>query len=52
MPYPADTEIIANVVISPHHLGATMVTEELMRDVRRAMPVDFSRRTPFFASDD
>ena len=26
MPYPADTEIIANVVTSPHHLGATMVT--------------------------
>ena len=27
VPYPADTEIIANVVTSPHHLGATMVTE-------------------------
>src|SRR5207248_10576185 len=26
LPYPADTEIIANVVTSPHHLGATMVT--------------------------
>ena len=26
VPYPADTEIIANVVASPHHLGATMVT--------------------------
>ncbi len=26
IPYPADTEIIANVVTSPHHLGATMVT--------------------------
>lgn len=25
VPYPADTEIIANVVTSPHHLGATMV---------------------------
>jgi putative ABC transport system permease protein len=24
VPYPADTEIIANVVTSPHHLGATM----------------------------
>src|SRR5262249_16171470 len=23
-PYPTDTEIIANVVTSPHHLGATM----------------------------
>ena len=26
MPYPAATEIIANVVTSPHHLDATMVT--------------------------
>jgi len=26
VPYPADTEIIGNVVTSPHHLGATMVT--------------------------
>ena len=26
VPYPADTEMIANVVTSPHHLGATMVT--------------------------
>ncbi len=26
VPYPANTEIIANVVTSPHHLGATMVT--------------------------
>jgi putative ABC transport system permease protein len=26
VPYPADTEIIANVVTSPHHLGALMVT--------------------------
>jgi putative ABC transport system permease protein len=26
VPYPADTEIIANLVTSPHHLGATMVT--------------------------
>ncbi|HET7221025.1 MAG TPA: ABC transporter permease, partial [Vicinamibacterales bacterium] len=26
VPYPDDTEIIANVVTSPHHLGATMVT--------------------------
>src|SRR5439155_22509008 len=25
VPYPVDTEIIANVVTSPHHLGATMV---------------------------
>src|SRR5687767_10395164 len=26
VPYPADTEIIANIVASPHHLGATMNT--------------------------
>jgi len=26
VPYPADTEIIANVVTSPHHMGATMIT--------------------------
>jgi putative ABC transport system permease protein len=26
VPYPADTEIIGNVVTSPHHLGATMIT--------------------------
>ena len=26
VPYPVDTEIIANVVTSPHHLDATMVT--------------------------
>ena len=26
LPYPAETELIANVAASPHHLGATMVT--------------------------
>jgi putative ABC transport system permease protein len=26
VPYPEDTEIIANVITSPHHLSATMVT--------------------------
>lgn len=26
LPYPADTELIANVVTSPHHMDATMVT--------------------------
>jgi putative ABC transport system permease protein len=26
VPYPAETELIANVVCSPHHLSATMVT--------------------------
>jgi putative ABC transport system permease protein len=31
VPYPADTEIIANVVTSPHHLGALMVTSRTHR---------------------
>ena len=31
VPYPADTEIIANVVTSPHHLGATMVASRTHR---------------------
>jgi putative ABC transport system permease protein len=31
VPYPTDTEIIANVVSSPHHLGATMVTDRRHR---------------------
>jgi putative ABC transport system permease protein len=31
IPYPSDTEIIANVVTSPHHLGATMVTSRAHR---------------------
>jgi putative ABC transport system permease protein len=31
VPYPADTELIANVVTSPHHLGATMVHERTHR---------------------
>ena len=31
VPYPADTEIIANVVTSPHHLGAAMVTSRTHR---------------------
>jgi predicted permease len=31
IPYPVETEIIANVVTSPHHLGATMVTHRTHR---------------------
>ena len=51
VPYPADTEIIANVVTSPHHLGATMVTSRTPPDdgaVRppRARRVARSRRAP------
>jgi putative ABC transport system permease protein len=31
VPYPQDTEIIANIVTSPHHLSATMVTGRIHR---------------------
>jgi len=31
VPYPADTEIMGNIVISPHHLSATMVTGRVHR---------------------
>src|SRR5579863_5656374 len=31
VPYPQDTEIIANVVTSPHHISATMVTGRVHR---------------------
>jgi len=31
LPYPAETEIIANVVPSPHHLSATLVTGRVHR---------------------
>jgi radical SAM protein with 4Fe4S-binding SPASM domain len=32
--------------------GKTEVTAEMMQEVRRAMPIDFSKRTPFFMRDD
>src|SRR5262245_36727947 len=31
VPYPSDTELMANVVTSPHHLSATMVTGRVHR---------------------
>src|SRR5436853_3264748 len=31
VPYPQDTEIMANIITSPHHLSATMVTGRLHR---------------------
>jgi predicted permease len=31
VPYPADTELMANIVTSPHHLSATMVTGRVHR---------------------
>ena len=47
VPYPADTEIIANVVASPHHLDATMVTERTHR-----MTELFARLKPDATLDD
>ena len=47
LPYPADTELIANVVTSPHHLGATMVRERTHRMTElfgRLVPGATSRR--------
>jgi predicted permease len=31
VPYPAETEVVANIVTSPHHLSATMVTGRVHR---------------------
>src|SRR5262245_30410337 len=47
IPYPADTEIIANIVTSPHHLGATMVTQRTHR-----MTELFGRLAPGASLDD
>ena len=41
VPYPEETQLIANVVTSPHHLGATMVT-----DRRHRMTDLFGRLAP------
>src|SRR4051794_24924726 len=46
VPYPADTEIIANVVTSPHHLGATMNTSRSHR-----MTELFGRLAPALSLD-
>ena len=46
VPYPEDTEIIGNVVISPHHLSATMVTGRIHR-----MTELFGRLAPGAAVD-
>jgi predicted permease len=47
VPYPADTELIANVVTSPHHLEATMVTGRTHR-----MTELFARLAPGSSQDD
>ncbi len=46
VPYPQETEIIANVVTSPHHLSATMVTGRIHR-----MTELFGRLAPGVAID-
>src|SRR5258708_32402048 len=46
VPYPQDTEIISNVVTSPHHLSATMVTGRIHR-----MTELFGRLAPGFTLD-
>src|SRR5438270_1970838 len=46
VPYPQDTEIIANVVTSPHHLSATMVTGRIHR-----MTEIFGRLAPGYTLD-
>ncbi len=49
VPYPQDTEIISNIVTSPHHLSATMVTgrihrmTELFGRLAPGVPVDQAR---------
>ena len=49
VPYPAATEVIANIVTSPHHLGATMVTmrthrmTELFGRLRPGVTLDAAR---------
>jgi predicted permease len=47
VPYPAETELIANIVTSPHHLGATMVTNRVHR-----MTELFGRLVPGASLDD
>jgi len=44
--------VVARLEDYARRQGATEVTVELMREVRRAMPIDFSKRAPFFLSDD
>jgi putative ABC transport system permease protein len=46
VPYPVDTEIMANMVTSPHHLGATMITSRTHR-----MTEIFGRVAPGFSID-
>ena len=45
VPYPAETEIIANVVTSPHHLSATMVDGPRASDDGALRPARARRRS-------
>ncbi len=44
--------VVSRVEAFARERGHSEVTVELLREVRRAMPVDFSKRRPFFLSDD
>jgi hypothetical protein len=49
VPDPQDTEIIANIVTSPHHLSATMVTGRIHRMTEiEGSHVGFTRRDVSF----
>ena len=65
MPWAADAEarlarvpsfvravVVQRLEVYARARGATEVTAEHLRDVRRAMPVDFSKRRPFFLGED
>lgn len=44
--------VVARVEDYAARHGHSVVTVDLMREVRRSMPVDFSKRLPFFLRDD
>ena len=44
--------VVSRVEQFARERGHTQVTVELLQEVRRAMPVDFSKRRPFFLRDD
>lgn len=44
--------VVSRVEAYARERGLREVTVDLLSEVRRAMPIDFSKRLPFFASDD
>jgi hypothetical protein len=44
--------VAARVEAYARSRGVDTVTPELLEEIRRAMPVDFSRRRPFFLKED